>query len=145
MVTRISRSPEETLALGEELGRKAGPGLVVGLIGDLGAGKTQLIKGVARGLGVQGRVHSPTFTLVNHYAGGRMPCYHLDLYRLETVPEIASAGLEEYFTQTDGVSLIEWFDRWLKDGGPLTERTLVIHMRVVDENTRELIYDGAGA
>jgi tRNA threonylcarbamoyladenosine biosynthesis protein TsaE len=145
MVTRISKTPDETLALGEELGRKAQPGLVVGLTGDLGAGKTQFIKGVARGLGVHSRVHSPTFTLVNHYSGGRLPCFHLDLYRLETAEAIAGAGLEEYFVQTDGVSLIEWFDRWLENGGRPTEKTLLIRMQVLDENTRELIYEGAGS
>lgn len=145
MDTRISKTPEQTLALGEELGRKAQPGLVVGLIGDLGAGKTQFIKGVARGLGIDARVHSPTFALVNQYTGGRLPCYHLDLYRLETVEAIAGAGLEEYFLQQDGVSLIEWFDRWLEGGGKITGRTLLIRIQVVDENTRELKYEGAGA
>ncbi len=107
----ISHSPAETEALGESWGRVAGPGLVIGLSGDLGAGKTQLVKGLARGLGVPERVHSPTFTLVNVYAGGRLKLFHLDLYRLETPDQIASAGLEE-FLQPEGVTVIEWAERW---------------------------------
>src|SRR6185436_15841619 len=72
MPTLISHSPAETEALGEAWGREARSGLVIGLSGDLGAGKTQLVKGLARGLGVTDRVHSPTFTLVNTYSGGRL-------------------------------------------------------------------------
>ena len=111
MVTHISHSPEETQALGERWGRDAAAGLVIGLSGDLGAGKTQLAKGVARGLGVTERVHSPTFTLVNQYTGGRLPFFHVDLYRLDTPEQIIAAGLEEYFRPA-GVSVIEWAERW---------------------------------
>lgn len=112
MATHISHSPAETEALGEAWGRAAASGLVIGLTGDLGAGKTQLVKGLARGLGVTARVHSPTFTLVNEYPGGRLPLYHLDLYRLETRNQISAAGLEEFFYQPDGVAVIEWAERW---------------------------------
>src|SRR5262245_9640971 len=100
MASTISHSPAETEALGEAWGRAASPGLVIGLSGDLGAGKTQLVKGLARGLGISARVHSPTFTLVNVYAGGRLTLFHLDLYRLETKEQIHSAGLEEYLQPT---------------------------------------------
>lgn len=106
----ISHSPPETEALGERWGRAAQPGLVIALSGDLGAGKTQLVKGLARGLGVAARVHSPTFTLVNEYGGGRLRLFHLDLYRLETSARILGAGLEEYL-QPDGVAVIEWAER----------------------------------
>ena len=112
MVTRISHSPEETFALGEAWGHEAAPGWIIGLSGDLGAGKTQLVKGLARGLGVADRVHSPTFTLVNEYAGGRLPLFHLDLYRLDTSEQIAAAGLEEYLAKPEGVVVIEWVERW---------------------------------
>src|ERR1700688_1150117 len=115
MATYTSHSPEETAALGEAWGRAATAGLVIALSGDLGAGKTQLAKGVARGLGVTSRVHSPTFTLVNQYDGGRLPLFHVDLYRLETPDQIIAAGLEEYF-RPDGVSVIEWPERWLGQG-----------------------------
>src|SRR5579862_1319112 len=96
MATFISHSPAETAALGETWGREAKPGLVIGLAGDLGAGKTELVKGIARGLGVTDRVQSPTFALVNSYSGGRLRLHHLDLYRLESLDQILAAGLEDY-------------------------------------------------
>jgi tRNA threonylcarbamoyladenosine biosynthesis protein TsaE len=111
MATSISHSPAETEALGETWGRQAQSGLVLGLSGDLGAGKTQLVKGLARGLGITARVHSPTFALVNIYTGGRLTLFHLDLYRLETRQQILGAGLEEYL-RPDGVAVIEWAERW---------------------------------
>src|SRR5207249_2194915 len=111
MATLISHSPAETEALGEDWGRAAASGLVIGLTGELGAGKTQLVKGLARGLGITARVHSPTFTLVNEYAGGRLRLFHLDLYRLDTPEQIRAAGLEEYLQPT-GVTVIEWAERW---------------------------------
>src|SRR5580698_4353535 len=100
MVTSISHSAEETQALGETWGRAAVSGLVIGLSGDLGAGKTQLAKGIARGLGITERIHSPTFTLLNQYETGRLPFFHIDLYRLETPGQIIAAGLEENFHPT---------------------------------------------
>jgi tRNA threonylcarbamoyladenosine biosynthesis protein TsaE len=112
MVTFISHSPEETAALGERWGREANPGWVIGLTGDLGAGKTQLVKGIARGLGITARIQSPTFALVNEYREGRLPLAHLDLYRLETPEQIIGAGLEEYFTTPNGITVIEWCERW---------------------------------
>ena len=110
MVTSISHSPAETEAVGESWGCVAGPGLVIGLCGDLGAGKTQLVKGLARGLGIPLRVHSPTFALVNIYPGGRLKLTHLDLYRLDTLEQIITAGLEEYL-HPQGVTAIEWAEK----------------------------------
>lgn len=118
MVTCISHSPAETIALGAEWGLAAQAGWLIGLIGDLGAGKTQLVKGLAQGLGAGDRVHSPTFALVNEYHGGRLPLYHVDLYRLDTPERLRSAGLEEYFAQTGGVTVVEWFDRWPAEAWP---------------------------
>ena len=112
MVTNISHSPAETEALGERWGRAAQSGLVMGLSGDLGAGKTQFVKGLARGLGIAMQVHSPTFALVNLYTGGRLTLFHLDLYRLDTPEQIAAAGLEDYLRPA-GVTVIEWAERWL--------------------------------
>jgi len=107
----ISHNPAETATLGEHWGRTVARGCVIALHGDLGAGKTQWVKGLARGLGITARVHSPTFTLVNVYPGGRLSLFHLDLYRLETPDQIHEAGLEEYLTP-DGVTVIEWAERW---------------------------------
>ena len=110
MAQFISHSPAETEALGEKFGRAAGRGRVIALSGDLGAGKTQFVKGLARGLEIAARVHSPTFTLVNEYGGGRLKLFHLDLYRLETREQMLSAGIEDFLTP-DGVSLVEWAER----------------------------------
>jgi tRNA threonylcarbamoyladenosine biosynthesis protein TsaE len=150
MVTHISHSPEETQALGETWGRAAASGLVIGLTGDLGAGKTQLAKGVARGLGFTGRVHSPTFTLVNEYAGGRLALFHVDLYRLQSAEQIVSAGLEEYFHPA-GVSVIEWVERLFPIQSPESQgQSLLAHFRrvqieTVNENERRIIYEDFGA
>jgi tRNA threonylcarbamoyladenosine biosynthesis protein TsaE len=111
MATNISHSPADTFALGEAWGRKVQPGRVIGLCGDLGAGKTQLVKGLSRGLGIEARVQSPTFSLVNIYRGGRLTLFHLDLYRLDTREQIIAAGLEDYLAPA-GVAIIEWAERW---------------------------------
>src|SRR3989440_4206609 len=118
MVTRISHSPEETAAIGQEWAGEAQTGWVIGLSGDLGAGKTELVKGLAKGLGIESGVHSPTFSLINIYGGGRLTLFHIDLYRLETEREIDAAGLEEYLTP-DGVTVIEWAERWFGDAQAL--------------------------
>jgi tRNA threonylcarbamoyladenosine biosynthesis protein TsaE len=151
MVTNISHSPAETEAFGEAWGREARSGLVIGLSGDLGAGKTQLVKGLARGLGILARVHSPTFTLVNVYTGGRLTLYHLDLYRLETRAQIVAAGLDEYLSP-DGVTVIEWAEKWLGEvsgsqcqapGG--VERLRRVEIEVVSETKRRISYEDFGA
>jgi tRNA threonylcarbamoyladenosine biosynthesis protein TsaE len=146
MATFISKSPAETEALGERWGRDAIVGQVFALIGDLGAGKTQLVKGIARGLGCRARVHSPTFAIVNLYGGGRLPLFHLDLYRLETPGALASAGLDDYL-HPDGVSVIEWADRltngagWKAEGG----RCVRVLLEVVDDTTRRIAYEDSRA
>ena len=141
----ISHCPAETEALGEKFGRIARPGFVLALSGDLGAGKTQFVKGLARGLGVTARVHSPTFTLVNEYGGGRLKLFHLDLYRLETPAQILSAGIEE-FLSPDGVAVIEWAER-LEDGGWKMEdgKIIKVNIEIVSESERKIIYDDFGA
>lgn len=108
----VTNSPEETAALGEAWAREAAPGWTIALCGDLGMGKTQLVKGLARGMGFTGRVASPTFALVNEYTGSRVPLFHLDLYRLDTRAQIAGAGLDEYFFTQRGVTVVEWAERW---------------------------------
>jgi tRNA threonylcarbamoyladenosine biosynthesis protein TsaE len=102
-------SPLETEALGERLGSLAIPGDIFCLYGDLGAGKTCLARGMARGLGVEEPVTSPTFTLINEYQG-RIPFYHMDAYRLEDSGDMVDLGYEEYFFG-EGVTLLEWAGR----------------------------------
>ncbi|MBI2925973.1 MAG: tRNA (adenosine(37)-N6)-threonylcarbamoyltransferase complex ATPase subunit type 1 TsaE [Verrucomicrobia bacterium] len=155
MGTLISHSPEETQQIGEDWGRAALPGWVIGLTGELGAGKTQLVKGLARGLGVPVRVHSPTFTLVNEYRGGRLPLFHIDLYRLATPEQITGAGLEEYLAGAIGVVVVEWAERWpafwLPNASRITHHASRItpFRRVVieslDDTTRRLTYEDFGA
>jgi tRNA threonylcarbamoyladenosine biosynthesis protein TsaE len=146
MPTFISHHPAETEALGERWGRAAAPGLVLALSGDLGAGKTQLVKGLARGLGVTMRVHSPTFTLVNEYGGGRLTLFHLDLYRLETAAQLVSAGIEE-FLSPDGVAVVEWAERLSALGprGAGPGRPVAVTIEILSETERKIIYDDFGA
>ncbi len=148
MATFISHSAADTQALGEEWGREAAKDLVIGLSGDLGAGKTQLVKGLARGLGITARVHSPTFTLVNLYEGGQLNLFHLDLYRLETAEQIAGAGLEEYVARSDGVTVIEWAERWpdLFSASRLSRDCCLrkVGIQIIGDNERRVDYEDFG-
>ena len=102
-----TNSPEETFRVGKELGEKAEPGQVFTLTGDLGVGKTVFTQGLAKGLGIEESVNSPTFTIVQVYDEGRLPFYHFDVYRIGDVEEMDEVGFEDY-VMGDGVSLIEW-------------------------------------
>src|SRR5688572_29190907 len=144
MVTRISKSPEDTSRFASELAALSEPGLVIGLIGDLGAGKTQFVKGFADGLGITERVHSPTFTLVNEYRSGRVPCFHLDLYRLDSAEQILAAGLEQYFKPEGAITLIEWFDR-TEGRIPFAGRLLRVFIEHRTETERAITYENSGA
>jgi tRNA threonylcarbamoyladenosine biosynthesis protein TsaE len=151
MPSLITHNPSETAGLGESWGRAAQSGWVIGLVGDLGAGKTQIVKGLARGLGITSRIHSPTFTLLNIYSGGRLTLNHIDLYRLETQEQIIAAGLEEYLTP-DGVTLIEWAERWF--GTFDAQRSTLqasrpslrwVQIETLTETERRITYDDIGA
>lgn len=157
MATCISHSSAETEALGETWGRSAQSGLVIGLSGDLGSGKTQLVRGIARGLGVTERVHSPTFALVNVYTGGRLTLFHLDLYRLETRAQFVAAGLEEYLN-SPGIAAIEWAERWFGTlaVGTLSTASLTslnsasgnfrwVQIETLSETERRITYEDFGA
>lgn len=134
----VSPTPAETERLGRELGTIARPGWVYGLTGDLGAGKTRFVQGFARGLGITGRIPSPTFALVHEHRSGRLPLFHLDLYRLDTPDQIRAAGLEDYLDPRDGVSVIEWFERWT---GPTPTRLCEVRFHLEGETVRRLEYD----
>jgi tRNA threonylcarbamoyladenosine biosynthesis protein TsaE len=105
-----SHSPEETMDLGRELGRRAEAGSLITLDGELGTGKTVFAKGFAEGLGIEEIVNSPTFTILQIYEGGRLPLYHFDVYRIEEPEEMEEIGYEEYFSG-EGVCLVEWADQ----------------------------------
>jgi tRNA threonylcarbamoyladenosine biosynthesis protein TsaE len=139
----ISHSPAETEAHGEAWGRAAEPGWVVALSGDLGAGKTQWVRGFARGLGCPGRVHSPTFTLVNEYPGGRLSLFHLDLYRLETPEQVLSAGVLEFLSPA-GVAIFEWAER-LPETALAGVRWRRVRLEVTGDTDRTLHYDDSRA
>ena len=111
MALTISHSPEETFDFGSGLAVSLKKGAVLALSGDLGAGKTHLVKGIAKGLGIDADVTSPTFTLIHEYTGGRLPLYHIDLYRLDEAEEALKIGLDEYL-ESDGVTVIEWADKF---------------------------------
>lgn len=119
---------------------------MIALNGDLGAGKTQFVRGLARGLGIPARVHSPTFTLVNEYGGGRLKLFHLDLYRLETPEQILSAGVEDYLLP-DGVTVIEWAERVFAGAQSpgLVAGLKSVRIEIAGESERNIIYDDFGA
>jgi tRNA threonylcarbamoyladenosine biosynthesis protein TsaE len=147
MATFISHSPGQTAALGQEWGRAAGAGWLVGLSGELGAGKTLLAAGLARGLGVTARVSSPSFALLYEYQGGRLPLCHLDLYRLTTRAEIVGAGLEPYLCRPHGVVVVEWIERWLEEpSGPLAPgvRFRRVEIKTTAATERIIVYEDFG-
>ena len=104
---RYSASERETEALGEALVERLSPGAVVAFTGDLGAGKTAFVRGMAKGLDIPQRVTSPTFTIVNEYEGGRLPLFHFDLYRLGSSDELFDIGWED-FLRRGGICAVEW-------------------------------------
>ena len=108
--TTVSRSVDDTLALGEALGRAAAAGDLICLWGDLGAGKTQLTKGIARGLDISDTVNSPTFVLMSEYVG-RLPLFHVDLYRLDDARDALGGGGVVDDRQSEGLTVVEWPDR----------------------------------
>lgn len=103
----VTNSPSETEALGESLAGQLEPGTVIAFTGDLGAGKTAFVRGLARGLEVRERVTSPTFTIVNEYEGGRLPLFHFDMYRLGSADELFDIGWEDYLAR-GGICAVEW-------------------------------------
>jgi len=133
-VEKITHSEEETHALGSRIAGLCGGGELIGLRGDLGAGKTCLVRGLANGLGVDpDKVRSPSFTLVNEYSGGRLPLYHIDLFRLAPAA-LDRLALREYL-YGDGVCAVEWFERL---GEPLVD-FLELSLTFVGETERRIV------
>jgi len=133
-----TRSAAETIDLGRKIGAVLKPNDVIALTGQLGAGKTTLIQGIAEGIGVKDYVTSPTFIIINEYAG-RLPFYHIDLYRLDEGLEIADLGIEEYFNR-GGVCVIEWAE---KLGELLPQAAAKIEIEWISENEREICLSSA--
>jgi tRNA threonylcarbamoyladenosine biosynthesis protein TsaE len=136
------------MALGREWAGNVSPGWVLALSGDLGSGKTQIVKGLAAGLGVRERVHSPTFALLHEYHGAQWVLHHLDLYRLETREAIVRAGLEEYLHAPPGVCVVEWAERWfdpVSDPRQMPKRLRRVWIEVAGLNERRIRYDDTGA
>lgn len=126
-----SKSVEQTLEFGRRVAQNLIPGKVVGFYGELGSGKTTMIKGIAQGLGIKELVKSPSFVMITEYQG-RYKIYHIDLYRITSVKELETIGFNDYL-DTDGISLIEWAE---KAETLLPKTTLRIRLSIVDEATR---------
>ncbi len=129
----ITNSQEETFDVGYELGKKAKKGDIFGLIGDLGTGKTILAKGIAKGLGIDEEITSPTFTLLEVYEAA-IPLYHFDLYRISDDSELENLFFEEYWYD-DGVSVIEWAERAMKR---LPNDIFIIKLEYTGKNRRKI-------
>ena len=137
----VTRSPDETEAIGEALGRVVRGGELIGLVGDLGAGKTCLVRGLARGLGIETeRVHSPSFTIVTSYSGGRLPLTHVDLYRLPGSAE--DTELLRDALHGPGIAVVEWFDRL---PAAAAGDVLVCTLRALGEATRRVRFEAGDA
>lgn len=132
-VSIITKSPEETIRLGKKIGTRLKNNDIVALYGSLGAGKTHLIKGVGLGLKVKSKITSPTFTLINEYQG-RIPLYHFDLYRINSIQKICQLGIDEYF-EVKGVVVIEWAE---KAKAVLPEKIIKINLDFVSFKERKI-------
>ena len=129
---RRSRNPEETQQLGLEFAAQLSQGSVLSLSGELGSGKTEFVKGLARGLGVADPVTSPTFTLVHEHTAGRIPLYHMDLFRIDGEDDLDEIGFDDYLSR-DGVCAIEWADKFR---GRLPAEALLLRFEIGKRDER---------
>ena len=136
MATFISNSPAETEAIGRQFAKELNVGSILALEGELGSGKTQFTKGLVAGLESSAPVTSPTFTIIHEYPGGRLPIYHFDFFRLENRESVAQLGLDDYFFG-DGISVIEWADRFLES---IPEQARWILFEIRSENARMISF-----
>jgi tRNA threonylcarbamoyladenosine biosynthesis protein TsaE len=134
----ITNSAEETMLIGEKLAKTLKPGDMIALSGDLGSGKTTFTKGIGKGLGVKNpkRINSPTFVLIKEY-NGKIPLYHLDLYRLDDLKEIENLAIEEY-VYGNGVTVIEWAEKMKQ---LLPKKHILVKFKVKGDNKREVLVE----
>ena len=133
----ITNSPAETEAVGAALSRVLSPGTVIAYRGDLGAGKTAFTRGLARGLGVNDPVTSPTYTIVNEYLGGRMPLFHFDMYRLASADDLWDIGWEDYL-ERGGVCAVEWSENVAE----ALEDAIRVRIEKTGEESRRITMEG---
>ena len=136
MLTFITHSPEETIALGEKIGSKLVKGDVIAMQGTLAAGKTTITKGIAKALGIDETITSPTFCLISEYYG-KMPLYHMDVYRLEGGEAFVNLGTDDMI-YGDGVSIIEWSEKIMNE---LPKRTIILKITPQDDGSRKIEID----
>ena len=139
MTEIITRSPEETESFAENLAEKFSGGEIVAFRGSMGMGKTCFTRGLARGLGFEGSVTSPTFALVNEYIGGRLPLYHFDMYRVESWEDLYSSGYFDYI-EAGGVIAAEWSENI---ENALEGKVITVNFERLDDNTRKITVTGA--
>lgn len=133
----ITNSPQETEALGQMLGQMLPAGTVIAYRGDLGAGKTAFTRGLARGLGIQDPVTSPTYTIVNEYLGGRIPLFHFDMYRLHSADDLFDIGWDDYL-ERQGICAVEWSENVEE----ALENPLVVTICKTGEESRKITLEG---
>ncbi len=136
----LTHGPEETEALGEKLAACLQPGDVIAYFGDLGAGKTAFTRGLARGLGIEVPVTSPTYTIVNEYLQGRMPLFHFDMYRLESADDLFDIGWEDYL-ERGGVCAVEWSENVEE----ALEGAVRVHISRLNDTDRQITIEGGPA
>ena len=133
----ITNSPQKTEALGQKLGQMLPAGTVIAYRGDLGAGKTAFTRGLARGLGIQDPVTSPTYTIVNEYLGGRVPLFHFDMYRLHSADDLFDIGWDDYL-ERQGICAVEWSENVAE----ALEDPLVVTICKTGEESRKITLEG---
>lgn len=137
----ISNSPEETEKIAETFADNLSGGEVIAFLGNLGMGKTCFMRGLAKGLGFNGDVTSPTFAIVNEYRGGRLPVFHFDMYRISTFDDLYSTGFFDYFDE-NGVIALEWSENI---SFALEDNTIYIKIEYLADNKREITIYNEGA
>ena len=134
----ITKKPIETIELGEKIGKIVPGGKVIALFGDLGAGKTTFVQGIAKGMGIIDYITSPTFTIISEFEANKKLC-HIDLYRLDDEAQIEELGIEDYFCDKDRICVVEWAE---KLGSLLPEHSIKIKIDTLSESERKFTIEG---